>query len=1029
MSRREFQFIEGASKKFWAIELSGSSFTVQWGRIGTQGQTQTKEFSSDAEANKQYTKLIAEKTNKGYVEIGASAAVANVPAAMAGAVAAKAVRKKAEPVTAATSAVEAAPAAPVTPTPVTSVNLEITSTIDLAPADWHTAVWRPRQAMPRPQSQPFDLEQCTSRVARVSVGTYGWQWDWSTASIPVVMTPEEAHFWLSAMTSAHRKVKPKELAAELAKRQYKKLTGADALQMLKKKLTSVTREVLLPLSNLVSIEELMDMLAATPAKRAITYAESPWNDDPEMILGFQQYILPYLTDAELQRIRKAAAGKLDPTHWPTSHHEKPAAWYYLAALVGMPNELLRVVQGWKEDLYGRTDWDCTAYQQPQIIVLGLGSPQLVESEMRRHKLPLNKPEYIRGWLATTEYAALDYVRDCILEVTNKEVCEKLLRVFALVKAPQAAAHMLELKLSSKAPKLAREWLETNLGCAVAGLVPVAGGRGKLADAAIEFLRDVKRAGHAELIRHAAGDNLPERVRQDVLERVEKVYQPLDASTTPPWLVALPTDLKAKGPGWLDTRTLPPLVVGEHRLNDEHIRAVLMLLQKSSLESPLPVLTSLRENATAESRDAFAWRLFEAWLAEGAPSKEKWAMGAIGHLGSDGCALRITPLIRNWPGESQHQRAVFGLECLRAIGSDTALMQLNGIAQKLKFKGLKNKAMEFMEAIAAHRNMSRSELEDRIVPDCELDEKGTRIFDFGPRQFRFVLGPDMKAMIKDTDGKVRGDLPAPGSKDDPAKSKEAVEAWKLLKKQIREVAKIQAERLEQAMVTGRRWKVEEFQALLVKHPLMINVVRLVVWGGYDDKGKLTTTFRVTEDQTFADSADEEMDLDGVACVGIVHPLHLSSEQKNAWGEILSDYEIVPPFQQIGRPVYALEKGEENATEITRFKDVKIPATALVGTLERLAWVRGIPEDAGIFYEHSKPFPGANVTAFVQYSDGVPVGYMEGWDDQKLTSCFILPGIYKPTIYPDHKQTLKLSKVDPVVISEVLKDLILIASKGK
>ena len=44
------------------------------------------------------------------------------------------------------------------------------------------------------------------------------------------------------------------------------------------------------------------------------------------------------------------------------------------------------------------------------------------------------------------------------------------------------------------------------------------------------------------------------------------------------------------------------------------------------------------------------------------------------------------------------------------------MQLNGIAQKLKFQGLKNKAKEFMEAIANDNGLTRDELEDRIVPD-------------------------------------------------------------------------------------------------------------------------------------------------------------------------------------------------------------------------------------------------------------------------------------------------------------------------
>src|SRR5262249_48026384 len=38
MTRREFQLIDGSSKKFWAIEFNSTSFTVHFGRIGTAGQ-------------------------------------------------------------------------------------------------------------------------------------------------------------------------------------------------------------------------------------------------------------------------------------------------------------------------------------------------------------------------------------------------------------------------------------------------------------------------------------------------------------------------------------------------------------------------------------------------------------------------------------------------------------------------------------------------------------------------------------------------------------------------------------------------------------------------------------------------------------------------------------------------------------------------------------------------------------------------------------------------------------------------------
>jgi uncharacterized protein (TIGR02996 family) len=70
---REFQLVEGKSAKFWAVEVQGESYTVRYGRIGTAGQTQTKELGSPAEARKAAQKLIAEKVAKGYAEKAAPA--------------------------------------------------------------------------------------------------------------------------------------------------------------------------------------------------------------------------------------------------------------------------------------------------------------------------------------------------------------------------------------------------------------------------------------------------------------------------------------------------------------------------------------------------------------------------------------------------------------------------------------------------------------------------------------------------------------------------------------------------------------------------------------------------------------------------------------------------------------------------------------------------------------------------------------------------------------------------------------------
>lgn len=66
--KRYFEFQDAKSYKFWQAELADATLTVTYGKIGTTGQEKVTPFGSAAEAEKEMTKLINEKTKKGYVE-------------------------------------------------------------------------------------------------------------------------------------------------------------------------------------------------------------------------------------------------------------------------------------------------------------------------------------------------------------------------------------------------------------------------------------------------------------------------------------------------------------------------------------------------------------------------------------------------------------------------------------------------------------------------------------------------------------------------------------------------------------------------------------------------------------------------------------------------------------------------------------------------------------------------------------------------------------------------------------------------
>jgi predicted DNA-binding WGR domain protein len=68
------EFQEGTSSKFWRARVEDSTLYVNYGKIGSAGQTQVKDFGTDDLAQKEYDKLVREKRKKGYADAGGAPA-------------------------------------------------------------------------------------------------------------------------------------------------------------------------------------------------------------------------------------------------------------------------------------------------------------------------------------------------------------------------------------------------------------------------------------------------------------------------------------------------------------------------------------------------------------------------------------------------------------------------------------------------------------------------------------------------------------------------------------------------------------------------------------------------------------------------------------------------------------------------------------------------------------------------------------------------------------------------------------------
>ncbi|HEX3761479.1 MAG TPA: WGR domain-containing protein [Kofleriaceae bacterium] len=66
------EFQEANSSKFWRARVEGKTLYVNYGKIGSNGQTQVKDLTDPAAAKREYDKLVAEKRKKGYVDSGSA---------------------------------------------------------------------------------------------------------------------------------------------------------------------------------------------------------------------------------------------------------------------------------------------------------------------------------------------------------------------------------------------------------------------------------------------------------------------------------------------------------------------------------------------------------------------------------------------------------------------------------------------------------------------------------------------------------------------------------------------------------------------------------------------------------------------------------------------------------------------------------------------------------------------------------------------------------------------------------------------
>lgn len=412
--------------------------------------------------------------------------------------------------------------------------------------------------------------------------------------------------------------------------------------------------------------------------------------------------------------------------------------------------------------------------------------------------------------------------------------------------------------------------------------------------------------------------------------------------------------------------------------EEYLQALLLCYSSMPKPGVSPDGTLLAEELDPQELAIYVGELFDKWMNAGAEAKKRWVLYAASIHGGADIVQKLHHQIQEWPQNARGAIAADAVQALALSPQPQALLIVDSIARKFKFKQVKTAAGQALEFAASQLGLTREQLEDKIVPDLGFDEHMERKFDYGARSFTVTVTPALEIEIYDENGKKLKNMPAPGVKDEAEKAEASYAAFKEMKKQMKATVTSQKQRLELALSAERLWMVEAWQELFVRNPIMHQFAIGLIWGIYEEH-RLTRSFRYMEDGSFNTEDEEEYTLPEQGQIGLVHPIELSEESREAWKQQLEDYEIIQPIEQLNRKIYYRTEEEEQGNSLERFGGAVINDLSLGGKLTALGWYRGSVQDAGGFDTYYREDPSLGLGAELHFSGSfVGSGSMGGED---------------------------------------------------
>lgn len=363
------------------------------------------------------------------------------------------------------------------------------------------------------------------------------------------------------------------------------------------------------------------------------------------------------------------------------------------------------------------------------------------------------------------------------------------------------------------------------------------------------------------------------------------------------------EIMPKLPAFWQPSTFTPILLKEDPskiLPIEIYDNIGLMLKFSSMEQPYIGLKTLEDIADEATLGTFVWDLFNAWHKANHPVQEEWVLKPLMWFGGAEVADTLPKMIDDLICKQAHYRVAE--QILKSISSKANAYFIEALwsiytSGRSEAKELAHKAL-----IKINQDV-REDIEplvDRHMPAPKMIKANC---------ITFPNGQTLKVSI---DHELDLHLPASVELTDEASQLR----WKRIQQQCTRQAQFISRRLEYAISTFRRWEATSWQQHIMEHPFVSLIASKLVWGVFVPPSSTTTNTDMLHTAFIVDAEGQPIDLNYEpvtiakdAQIGLVHPLDLPKEDMDRWLDMLTDFEIIQPFDQLTRRHFVIKDDED------------------------------------------------------------------------------------------------------------------------